>query len=125
MFRDFKSGGYNLEETKVSNKRLISLIILIAICASQQRFSIAYTSATIHGQEIKQKGIQKYVGRVKEYGRIERRHSSFYVGLYGQNWVNFMALCEDLVIQLMRLCRNKWKYYQQGLRAMKLLLSVS
>ncbi len=75
MFRDFKSGGYNLEGTKVSNKRLISVILLIAI---------AYTSATIHGQEIKQKGVQKYVGRVKEYGRTERRHSSFYIGLYGE-----------------------------------------
>jgi hypothetical protein len=54
MFRDFKSGGYNLEDTKVSGERLISLILLIAI---------AYTSATIQGQQIKRKGIQKYVGR--------------------------------------------------------------
>jgi hypothetical protein len=116
MFRDFKSGGYNLEGTKVSNKRLISLILLIAI---------AYTSATIHGQQIKQKGVQKYVGRVKEYGRIERRHSSFYIGLYGQTWVNFMESCEDLVTKLIRLCRNKSKYYQRGLRAMELILSAS
>jgi hypothetical protein len=36
MFRDFKSGGYNLEDTKVTNNRLISIILLI---------SIAYTSA--------------------------------------------------------------------------------
>lgn len=76
MFRDFKSGGYNLEETNVSGKRLITLILLIAI---------AYTSATINGQQIKQKGVQKYVGRVKEYGRTERRHSSFYIGLYGES----------------------------------------
>lgn len=116
MFRDFKSGGYNLEGTKVSDNRLISLILLIAI---------AYTSATIHGQQIKQKGVQKYVGRVKEYGRTERRHSSFYIGLYGQTWVNFMESCEDLVTELMRLHRNKWKYYQRGLRAMELILSAS
>ncbi|MHC5780093.1 MAG: IS4 family transposase, partial [Nostoc sp.] len=75
MFRDFKKGGYNLEDTKVSGERLISIILLI---------SIAYTSATIQGQEIKRKGVQKYVGRIKEYGRTERRHSSFYIGLYGQ-----------------------------------------
>ena len=31
MFRDFKSGGYNLEETNVSGNRLISLILIIAI----------------------------------------------------------------------------------------------
>ncbi len=116
MFRDFKSGGYNLEDTSVSGERLISLILLIAI---------AYTNATLQGQEIKRKGIQKYIGRVKEYGRIERRHSSFYIGLYGHTWVNFMEPCMKLVRELMKLNRNKQKYYQRGLRAMTLILSVS
>jgi hypothetical protein len=116
MFRDFKSGGYNLENTNVSGERLIVLILLIAL---------AYTSATIQGQEIKRKGIQKYVGRVKEYGRIERRHSSFYIGLYGQTWVNFMESCIELVDELMKLNRNKQKYYQRGLRAMRLIMYAS
>lgn len=116
MFRDFKSGGYNLEGTNVSGKRFITLIILIAI---------AYTSATIQGQEIKRKGIQKYVGRVKEYGRTQRRHSSFYIGLYGNNWVNFMEPYIELVSELIKLNRNKRKYYQRGLRAMRLILSAS
>ncbi len=116
MFRDFKSGGYNLEDTKVSNERLISLILLIAL---------AYTSATLQGQQIKRLGVQKYVGRVKEYGRIERRHSSFYIGLYGQSWVNFKDNCWELVMELLRLTPNKNKYYQRGQRAMKLILSAS
>lgn len=116
MFRDFKSGGYNLEDTGVSGERLIAIILLIAF---------AYMNATIQGQEIKRLGIQKYVGRVKEYGRIERRHSSFYIGLYGHNWVNFMEPCMNLVTELMRLNRNKQKYYQRGLRAMKLVMSAS
>jgi hypothetical protein len=73
MFRDFKKGGYNLEDTNVTGERFISLVLLIAI---------AYSSATIQGQQIKRKGIQKYIARIKEYGRIERRHSSFYIGLY-------------------------------------------
>jgi Transposase IS116/IS110/IS902 family/Transposase len=34
----------------------------------------------MQGQTIKRLGVQKYVGRVKEYGRNERRHSSFYIG---------------------------------------------
>jgi hypothetical protein len=76
MFRDFKSGGYNMEDTNVSGHRLISLILLI---------TIAYSSATFTGQKIKSKGVQKYVGRVKEYGRVTRRHSSFYIGLYGES----------------------------------------
>ena len=115
MFRDFKTGGYNLEDTNVSGKRFISLIILIAI---------AYTSATIQGQEIKRKGVQNYVGRTKEYRRIQRRHSSFYIGFYGYTWVNFMESCRELVDKLLKLSLNKRKYYQQGERAMKLILST-
>jgi hypothetical protein len=103
MFRDFKSGGYNLEETNVSGQRLISLILLI---------SLAYTAATIFGQKIKHKGVQKYVGRIKESGRIVRRHSSFYIGLYGHNWVNFMENSYELVTELLRLSPNKREYYQ-------------
>ena len=116
MFRDFKSGGYNLEGTNVSGERLITLILLIAI---------AYTSATIQGQQIKRKGVQKSVGRVKEYGRIERRHSSFYIGLYGRTWVNFMEPYKDLITDLMTLARNKRPFYQRGLRAMELILAAS
>lgn len=116
MFRDFKSGGYNLEGTGVSGERFIPLILLIAL---------AYTSATLYGQKIKRMGLQKYVGRVKEYGRIERRHSSFYIGLYGYTWVNFMEICQELVIELLKLSPNKRRYYQQGQRAMKLILSTS
>ena len=114
MFRDFKKGGYNIEDTKVEGKRLISLVLLIAI---------AYTSATIQGQHIKRKGIQKYVGRVKESGRRERRHSSFYIGLYGQTWVNFKDVCLELVTELMKLNPNKRKYYQRGIRARSLIES--
>jgi hypothetical protein len=115
MFRDFKKGGYNLEDTNVEGTRFISLVLLIAI---------AYTSATIQGQQIKRKGIQKYVARTKEYGRLERRHSSFFVGLYGQSWVNFKDDCMELVTKLMNINRNKRKFYQQGLKAMKLIESM-
>lgn len=93
MFRDFQKGGYNLEDTNVSSERLITLILLIAS---------AYTYATISGQKIKRKGIQKYVDRVKEYGRKVRQHSSFYIGLYGQTWINFVEPCQDLVTNLIQ-----------------------
>jgi hypothetical protein len=124
MFRDFKKGGYNLEDTNVSDKRLISLILLIAI-AKRAGGNLAYTSATISGQQIKCKGVQKYVGRVKEHGRTERRHSSFYIGLYGQTWVNFQDNCWEFVRDLLRLSPNKNKYYQRGQRAMRLIMSAS
>lgn len=116
MFRDFQSGGYNLEDTNVTGQRLIVLILLIAI---------AYTSSTMQGQKIKRMGVQKYVGRIKEFGRISRRHSSFYIGLYGHNWVNFMESCWELVSRLMKLNPNKRCFYQRGLRAMRLILQAS
>lgn len=113
MFRDFKSGGYNMEETNVRDHRLTSLILLI---------TFSYSLATFKGESIKQKGVQKYVGRIKEYGRVQKRHSSFYIGLYGQTWVNFMQSCWELVLKLMRLNSNKIQYYLQGQRAMELIL---
>jgi uncharacterized protein YxeA len=115
MFRDFKTSGYNLEDTNVKGERFISLVLLIAI---------AYTGATIQGQQIKRKGVQNYVARVKEYNRLERRHSSFYVGLYGYNWVDFKDNCIDLVVTLMRLNPSKREYYQKGINAMKLIEST-
>lgn len=115
MFRDFKSGGYNLEDTNVTGKRLISLILLIAI---------AYSSATFKGQAIKHKGVQSYVGRVQEYGRIQRRHSSFYIGFHGESWVNFRETYVVLVTELMRFTRNKLECYLRGQRAIEHILST-
>ena len=115
MFRDFKSGGYNMEATNAANNRLISLILII---------TFAYSLATFNGLKIKEKGVQKYVGRVRESGRITRRHSSFYIGLYGQSWVKFMDDYWELVEKLMKLNRNKLKYYLRGMRAMELILST-
>jgi hypothetical protein len=114
MFRDFKSGGYNLEETNVEGLRFISLVLIL---------SFAYCYATFSGKIIKQKGLQKYINRVKEYGRIPRRHSSFYIGLYGQTWVKFRDDCWDLVQDLMRLSLHKLEHYLRGIRAMNLIQS--
>jgi hypothetical protein len=77
MFKDCKTGGDNLEKSQANNQRLSSLILLIAIADS---------CAVIQGQKIQTMGIQKYVGRLTEYGRSIRRHSSFWIGLYGQSW---------------------------------------
>jgi len=115
MFRDFKTGGYNLEGTNGTSNRLIILVLLIAI---------AYTTATMQGIQIKKMGIQKYIGRVKEAVRTQRWHSSFYIGLYGQTWVNFMDGCAHIVVELIKLNRNKQKYYQKGQRAMELIMSA-
>jgi hypothetical protein len=115
MFRDFKKGGYNLEGTKVTSERLISLLILI---------SIAYTISTFTGQKIKSTGIQNYIGRVKESKRTFSRHSNFYIGLYGFSWLNFWFNLSDKITQLMNLSPNKRPFYQRGQKAMILIMSA-
>jgi len=47
MFRDFQSGGYNIEKTNVCDCRLIALILLV---------TFSYSLATFKGQRIKHKG---------------------------------------------------------------------
>lgn len=114
MFKDCKTGGYNLEKSHANNERLEKLILLIAL---------AYSSAILQGQKIKRMGIQKYVGRLTERLRSGRRHSSFWIGLYGQSWVVGMEFCQDIVAELMRIRRNKLPFFQKGMRAMSLILS--
>ena len=112
MFKDCKSGGYNLEECQASQARLNRIVLLIAI---------AYTCAGLAGQEIKRQGQQKYVNRLKEPRRVEPRHSNFWTGLYGQIWIASMEFCQDFICELMRIRPNKLPFYQRGLNAMNLI----
>jgi len=61
--------------------------------------------------------VQKYVGRIQKLGQYKRRHSSFYIGLYGQNWVMFLENFWDFVTELITINSNKLHPYHQGLRA--------
>lgn len=115
MFKDCKTGGYNLESTHADGQRLMTLILLI---------TIAYTCAILLGRNSRQMGLQKYVGRLKELRRLHRRHSSFWIGLYGQLWIGAMEFWADLAYELMGLKPNKLPYFQQGLRAMTLIQSA-
>ena len=112
MFRDYKSGGYNLEGSKANIVRLTNLILLIAI---------AYTSACLSGKSFKNQGHQKYITRLTEAQRNYRRHSDFRVGLYGHNWGIAWDFCCDLVEKIMIINRHKLNYYQQGLKVLSAL----
>lgn len=79
MFRDCKTGGYNLEGCKASPDRLVRLILLIAI---------SLTGAWLQGQRTQLQRQQLYVCRSQEKGRTRKRHSNFWIGLYGQNWIS-------------------------------------
>jgi hypothetical protein len=105
-----------MEATQVCELRLNTLLLLIAI---------AYTTAIIQGAEIKQKGVQEYICRLKETGRSERRHSTFHLGLSGQIWVDSIEKYRELAAELMILSRNKPPDYQRGQRAFELINSTS
>ncbi len=112
MFRDYKSGGYNLEGCHTIEARLARIILVIAI---------AYTSAIIQGLDIRASKVEHYICRPKEASRIQRRHSNFWVGLYGQSWLNNLHLSLDWVGHWIRLNRNKQLYYQRGFQAIDFL----
>lgn len=115
MFRDFKGGGYNLESTTVCDRRLISLILLICL---------SYSFSTFSGQNIKSKGISKYVTRPNEQKRTYRRHSSFSIGLHGQNWLDSIAFFQDVVQKLLSFYPHKQPYYLKGMKAASLIQSA-
>ncbi len=74
MFKDCKTGGYNLEGSKANTQRLTSLILLIAI---------AYTCTALKGKVFRQNQTAKYIARLQEKHRTDKRHSNFWLGLYG------------------------------------------
>ena len=74
MFRDCKSGGYNLEGSQANEQRLTNLILLIAI---------AYTASCLVGLKIRNSGQTEYINRLKLEGKNRPRHSYFWTGLYG------------------------------------------
>jgi hypothetical protein len=112
MFRDCKTGGYNLESSKASPDRLVRLILLIAL---------AMTAAWLQGQRTQLQRQQSYVCRSQEKGRTRKRHSNFWIGLYGQNWSAAFHGCQIWVEELMNSIRNKQTFYRRGLKAMLLI----
>jgi hypothetical protein len=72
MFKDCKTGGYNLEGCQASPDKLIALIILIAL---------AMTSAWLQGKKTKLQGQEKYVCGIQETGRTRKKPSNFWIGV--------------------------------------------
>jgi hypothetical protein len=89
MFKDCKTGGYNLKKSYACDDRLKTLILLIAL---------AYSCAILQGRKFKQRGIQKYISPLIESRRSQRRHSSFWIGLYGQSWAQRSGGSRDAVL---------------------------
>ncbi len=115
MFKDCKTGGYNLEGTKANTTRLTNIILLIAI---------AYTNRAMIGEILKKKAKQKYIARPEGKRRKTRRHSEFWLGLYGEVWCDNYSVYVEQINQIMQLNKNKLTFYQQGLQAMSEIKKV-
>ncbi len=113
MFRDFKLGGYRLEDCRASKKRFMAVVLLIAI---------AYLCASRQGQRLKQTALQKYIARPETVGRRYRRHSFFHVGFAAHRWVPFYHDCQQQIQRLMELNRDKIEYYLKGQKAMEAVI---
>lgn len=112
FFKDCKTGGYNLEDTKVNETRFLALVLLIVI---------AYSLATMHGQQMKKLGIDKYAGRLKEHNDTVPRQSDFSFGLYGQRWIIAMQLWSHWAFELIALKPHKRLSFQRGFQALALM----
>lgn len=83
MFRDFKTGGYNLEKTGLQGTRLNTLLLLLAI---------TYLQKTIQGELLSRLREKKYLLRLSVGQRKAKRLSHHRLGLDGGLWLeNFLA----------------------------------
>lgn len=112
MFKDCKTGGYNLEDSQASPQRLSRLVLFIAL---------ALTASWLRGQKIANLGQTHYVCRPQERDTTRRRHSNFWKGLYGENWLRTFSECQEWVEQFISTFGNKRPFYQRGLKAMRLI----
>jgi hypothetical protein len=116
MFRDCKSGGYNLKGTGLRGNRLNSIILVMYL---------AYLKSTLQGDEINKPQRQKYVFRPNETGRIYRRRSTLGVGLDGENWVKNLEQYHQWAAELTSKSPHKRRFYLRGIRVQTIIRSTS
>jgi hypothetical protein len=86
MFRDCKTGGYNLEGSKANSARLTNLILLIAI---------AYTQSTLDGIKYQSTLSSQYFGRSKKLRGNTSKTSRFWLGRYADDWLMMIDLMSE------------------------------
>ncbi len=116
LFKDCKSGGFNMEDTKLNDTRFIALLLIIAI---------AYSLATLQGYSTRQAGLDSYVGKIQEHKDKSLRQSDFSLGLYGQRWGYAMDLWPELALALISLKPHKSLCFQRGFFALSLIRQAS
>ena len=112
FFKDCKTGGYHLEDTKVNDRRFLALVVIIVL---------AYSLATMHGQRMQALRIDEYAGCIKKHSHKAPHHSDFSLGLYGPRWIYAMDIWADSALKLIALKPNKRLYFQRGFLALSLM----
>jgi len=115
MFKDCQTGGYNLEDTRVNDQRLLATILVIAM---------AYTWATLQGIAWEKMEVSSYLARPTESSRKVKRHSHFYIGCDGLLWVQSFQCWSSLAQELMDSKPHKRLFFQKGLKALSLIQST-
>ena len=116
MFKDYKTGGYHIEDAKMKPERLEKMLIVIAI---------AYTIAVEKGEKIKASPHKCYVERQRTIKQKPTKNSNFWVGMYGENWARCGTEMEKWAEKLGQINPNKRRFYQRGLKAKQYILSIS
>ena len=112
---DCKTGGYNLEDTRVNDQRLLATILVIAM---------AYTWGTLKGIAWEKMSVNPYIARTTEKNRKVKRHSHFYIGCYGLLWVHSFQCWSSLAQELMDSKPHKRLFFQKGLKVLSLIQST-
>ena len=112
FFKDCKTGGYHLEETQVNDRRFLALVVVIVL---------AYSLATMHGQQMQTLRIDEYAGCIKKHSGKPSYQSDFSLGLYGQRWIYAMEIWAEWAFKLMALKPHKRLYFQRGFLALSLM----
>jgi len=116
FFKDCKTGGYHLEDTRVNETRFLALVLVIVL---------AYSLATLQGQQMQKLGIADYAGRIQKHQDTYPRHSDFSYALYGQRWIYGMEIWAEWAFSLMALKPHKRLFFQRGLHALSLMQQAS
>lgn len=104
-----KTGGYNLEQTRVNSIRLLALFLLI---------TLAYTLSILEADSLHNREHFSYITSIHQGEQPYPYHSDFALGLLALAWSNSMTLWSNIAWALMQLKPHKRLYFQQGLNAL-------
>ena len=89
---------------------LTRLVLLIAI---------AMTTAWLQGKRTQSQGLSDYICRSTENHRNRRRHSNFWRGLYGLNWIAACLLHIDWIEEIMIITSRESGILSKGIEGYK------